>query len=110
MVSRDQRISPPVHALHFGLAEWVTTPAPRQLSETKLSGQLLFSHVLTFYTAEIRYHKEKPQCIENQTLVLYTAMGDRRTITPPGRGGPAQQKKNPSEPTPFLVSPHFFSF
>ena len=27
----------PVHALHFDLADWVSTPAPRQLTSNKLS-------------------------------------------------------------------------
>ena len=45
MVSRDLLISPPVHALHFDLADWISTPAPRQLTPNKLS-QLLC--LLTF--------------------------------------------------------------
>ena len=49
----------PVHALHFGLADWVSTPAPRQLSKNpQLS--TLFTHALTLSTTGIRLRNETP--------------------------------------------------
>ena len=88
MVSRDLPISPPVQALHFGLADWVSTPAPRQLTPNKLS-RLLCLVTFSRSTVEIVHCEEKTektQRIGIRTLAFYPN-GDNRTIRPPGRGG-----------------------
>ena len=53
----------PVHALHFVLADWVSTPAPRQLpTNTQLT--TLFTHALTLSTVGIRLRRKKPTHLE----------------------------------------------
>ena len=49
----------PVHALHFGLADWVRTPAPRQLTTNSVDYNTLFPHVLTLSIVGIRHYDEK---------------------------------------------------
>ena len=64
----------PVHALHFGLAKWVSTPAPRQLStNTQLTA--LFTHALTFSTVGIKHYEAKTQHIRDPTLDFSTLTG-----------------------------------
>ena len=59
-----------VHALHFRLADWVSTPAPRQFTTKEL--RRLFTHVLTLSTVGIRHYEEKIRRIWNRTLNLPT--------------------------------------
>ena len=73
----------PVHALHFGLADWVSTPAPGQLSiNTQLPA--LFSYALTLSTVGIRTKKNPTHPESNPPLSH--RRGNSGTPTPPGRG------------------------
>ena len=83
MVSRDQPISP-VQTLHFGLADWVSTPAPRQLS-TNTQLTTLLTHVLTPSTVGTRLRRKNPTHLESNPR-LFHPKGNCGTPTPPGRG------------------------
>ena len=63
----------PVHAFQFGLADWVSTRAPCQLTTNKQAQMTaLCTQLLTFYTVGIGHYEEKAQRIWNQTLDLLT--------------------------------------
>ena len=75
----------PVHALHFGLADWVSTPAPRQCSaNTQLT--TLFTHALTLSAMGIRLRRKNPTHLESNPRLSHPKR-NRGTPTPPGRGG-----------------------
>ena len=81
----------PVHALHFGLADWVSTPAPRQLS-TNTQLTTLFTHALTLSTMGIRLRRRNPTHLESNPRLSHPK-GNSGTPTPPGRGGDGTKQR-----------------
>ena len=63
----------PVHALHFGLADWVSTPAPRQLS-TNTPLTTLLSHALTLSTVRTRLGRKNPTHLESSDAAIGVAL------------------------------------
>ena len=59
VLSRDLPTSPPVNALHFGLADWVSTPAPHQLTTNSVD-YFVYSRSYAFHGRNHTLRRKNP--------------------------------------------------